>query len=110
MGLLNDNIQQQLRELFAGLDAPVKLVVFTQGEGGALECSMCADTRSLIEEVAALSPKLAVEVRDFVGDAEIAAAYGVDKLPAVAIVRGGPEPVDYGIRLTAFHPATSSPR
>ena len=47
----------------------------------------------------ALSAKLSVEVHDLVADAEIAAAYGVDKIPAVAIVRGGEEPKDYGIRL-----------
>ena len=96
---LNDDIQQQLRDTFAALDAPVKLVVFTQGEGGALECGMCADTRQLAEEVAALSPLLSVEVRDFVKDAEVAEQYGIDKIPAMAIVRGGDEPQDYGIRL-----------
>ncbi len=96
---LNDDIQQQLRDAFADLDAPVKLVVFTQGEGGALECAMCADTRQLAEEVAALSPLLSVEVRDFVQDAEVAEQYGIDKIPAMAIVRGGDEPQDYGIRL-----------
>lgn len=69
---LNDDIQQQLRDTFAALAAPVKLVVFTQGEGGALECAMCADTRQLAEEVSALSPLLSVEVRDFVKDAEVA--------------------------------------
>jgi glutaredoxin-like protein len=99
MGLLNEDIQAQVRELFDGLDAPVRLVVFTQGEGGALECEMCADTRALVAEVAALSPKLTVEVRDFVGDAEVVETYGIDKVPAVAIVRDGPAPVDYGIRL-----------
>jgi glutaredoxin-like protein len=99
MGLLNDDIRQQVSELLAAMDSPVKLVVFTQGEGGALECDMCTETRGLIEEVAALSPKLSVEIRDLVGDAEIAEAYGVDKLPAIAVVRSGPEPLDYGIRL-----------
>lgn len=99
MGLLNNDIQKQVRELLSELDVPVRLVVFTQGEGGALECEMCADTRELITEVAALSPKLSVEVRDFVGDAEIVETYGIDKVPAVAIVRDGPTPVDYGIRL-----------
>lgn len=96
---LNDSIQQQLRDAFATLEAPVKLVVFTQGEGGALECGMCADTRQLAEEVAAISPLLSVEVRDFVKDAEVAEQYGVDKIPAMAVVRGGEEPQDFGIRL-----------
>lgn len=96
---LNDDIRQQLRDSFAALDAPVKLVVFSQGEGGALECAMCGDTRQLAEEVAALSPLVSVEVRDFVKDAEVAEQYGIDKIPAMAIVRGGDTPLDYGIRL-----------
>lgn len=99
MSFLNADIQQQVREMFAGLDAPVNLVVFTQGEGGALECEMCRETRELLEEVASLSDKLSVEVHDFVADADVAAGYGVDKIPAVAIVRGGENTKDYGIRL-----------
>lgn len=99
MAILNDEIQNQVREALAELDAPVKLVVFTQGEGGALECAMCAETRSLIEEVAALSAKISVEIRDFVADSEVAETYGIDKIPAVAVVREGDAPADYGVRL-----------
>ena len=99
MAILNDDIQNQVREVLADLDAPVKLVVFTQGEGGALECAMCAETRGLIEEVAALSDKISVEIRDFVADSEVAETYGIDKIPAVAVVREGDAPADYGVRL-----------
>lgn len=99
MAILNDDIQNQVREALADLDAPVKLVVFTQGEGGALECAMCAETRGLIEEVAALSDKISVEIRDFVADSEVAETYGIDKIPAVAVVREGDAPADYGVRL-----------
>ncbi|HAJ35885.1 MAG TPA: glutaredoxin [Chloroflexi bacterium] len=99
MAILNDDIKQQVREVLSDLNAPVKLVVFTQGEGGAIECQMCAETRALIEEVAALSDKVSVEVRDFVKDSEVAEAYGIDKIPAVAVVREGDEPADFGIRL-----------
>ncbi len=99
MGFLNEDVQQQVREMFADLSAPVKLVVFTQGEGGAVECEMCRETRELAEEVASLAEQISVEVHDFVGDAETVAAYGIDKIPALAIVRGGEEAKDYGIRL-----------
>jgi glutaredoxin-like protein len=98
MSFLNADIQKQVREMFGDLEAPVNLVVFTQGEG-AVECEMCRETRELLEEVASLSAKLSVEVHDLVADAEIAAGYGIDKIPAVAVVRGGAEPKDYGIRL-----------
>jgi glutaredoxin-like protein len=93
------DIQNQVREVFQVIKGPVKLVMFTQGEGGALECSMCKETRQLIEDVAGLSDKIEFELYDLVKDAEIAAHYGIEKLPAVAILAGGEQPKDYGIRL-----------
>jgi glutaredoxin-like protein len=94
MALLNEAIQKQVRQVFNQIKNPVRLLVFTQGEGGALECQMCQDNRQLIEEVAALSDKVSVEIYDFVGDAKIAEQHGVDKIPAVVIV--GEK--DYGVR------------
>lgn len=99
MALLNSEVQQQVREALTGMAAPVKLFMFTQGGNGTLECDFCAETRQLVEEVAALSDKITLEVRDLVADAELAEAYRVDKIPALAILGGGPEPKDYGIRL-----------
>jgi len=77
-------------ELSSKLQNPVKLVVFTQ----EYECPYCVQTRSLIEELASLSDKIGVEVYDFVANADKAKAYGVDKVPAVAIVGGK----DFGLR------------
>jgi glutaredoxin-like protein len=99
MSLLNDSIQKQVREMFAKIEAPVKLLMFTQGEGGALECDMCADTRQLVTEIAELSEKLRVEVHDFVADSALAQEYKIDKIPAVAILPDDPQPKDYGVRL-----------
>jgi len=83
--------KKHLQEELAGkLQNPVKLVVFTQ----EYECPFCMQTRSLIEELAGLSDKINVEVYDFVADADKAKAYGVDKVPAVAVV--GVK--DYGLR------------
>jgi len=77
-------------ELASKLVNPVRLVVFTQ----EYECPYCAQARGLIEELAGLSDKIGVEVYDFVADSGKARAYGVDKVPAVAIV--GEK--DYGVR------------
>ncbi|MEW6568358.1 MAG: hypothetical protein AB1449_09385 [Chloroflexota bacterium] len=41
---------------------------------------------------------MALQVRDFVADAALAEAYGIDKIPALAIRRDGPRPKDIGIR------------
>jgi glutaredoxin-like protein len=94
MALLNANIQKQVQQVFKGLENPVRLLLFTQGDGGALECQMCQDTRLLIEEVAALSDKISLEIYDFVADAKLAEQHGVDKIPALVIA--GEK--DYGVR------------
>lgn len=94
MALLDANIQKQVRQVFASIQNPVRLLMFTQGEGGALECQMCHDTRQLVEEVAALSDKISIDVYDFVGDEKLAQELGVDKIPAVVIA--GEK--DYGVR------------
>lgn len=100
MAILNEPIQGQIRKAFENLHEPVKLIMFTQANDGAssIECEMCADRRGLIEEVAALSDKISVEVLDFVADQAIAEQFKVDKIPAVAIL-GGDDAKDYGIRL-----------
>jgi len=95
MGLLNDDIRQQVRDEFDKLSHPVKLVMFTQ----AMECQYCSETRELVEEVADLSDKIGLEVYDFVADEEIVEQYDIDKIPAVAIVADGEDAKDYGIRL-----------
>lgn len=99
MALLNDKIKDQLRPLLDELEQPVQILLFTQGEGNAIECSTCIETRQLVEEVAELSDKIEVDIRDLVGDAALAEEHGIDKIPAVAILQDGERPKDFGIRL-----------
>ena len=99
MSILPVEIQKQVKEVFQGLEGLVKLVMFTQGEGDAIECDMCKDTRQLVEEVAGLSDNIEFQVYDLVKDAKEAAKYNIVKIPAVAVVSGGDQPKDYGIRL-----------
>ncbi|MBI5566205.1 MAG: thioredoxin family protein [Chloroflexi bacterium] len=104
MSLLNSELQEQVRQALAAMTGPVKVVLFTQGADnapgvGALECDYCTEARQLIEEVAALSDRIALEVRDLMADAPLAAHYHIDKIPALAILADGPAPKDYGIRL-----------
>ena len=94
MSLLSEKDRQHLKNEFTGLLHPVDLVVFSQ----ETECQFCRDTRQIAEEVAALSDLITLKLYDFVQDAEIAQAYGVDKIPAVILVQGGETPKDYGIR------------
>lgn len=71
---------------------PVRLLYFTQSQA----CGACAGQRGLLEELAALSDKLTLEVSDFVADADKAHAYGVDKVPATVV------PIDGGRGLRFF--------
>lgn len=82
MGLFDDRIQGQIRQRLAAMREPVTLVFFTQ----ELECESCREAHQLLEELAALSDKLKVEVYDFILDKEKVAAFGVDKVPATVIV------------------------
>jgi len=68
----------------------VKLINFTQ----TFECDTCHDTRVLLEELCAISDKLSLEVLNFTLDKEKAAAYRIDKIPAI-VIEGER---DYGIR------------
>jgi glutaredoxin-like protein len=91
MPLLNEQIRKEVGAMLADVKNPVTFKVFTQ----EFECQYCTETRELVSEVAALSPKLSVEVYDFVKDKAVADGLGIDKIPAVAIVGAK----DYGIRL-----------
>ena len=92
MSLIPDDKKELLRnELNEKMENPVKIVMFTQ----ELECRFCSDTRQLIQEFATLNDKITVEIYDFVTDADKVKEYGVDKIPALAII--GKK--DYGVRI-----------
>ncbi len=90
MALLDDNIKQQVKGTLGDLPNPVSLVMFTQ----EFECQFCRETRQLVEEVADVSDQISTTVYDFVADKEKAEEYGIDKIPAVAVI--GEK--DYGLR------------
>ncbi|HHL73051.1 MAG TPA: glutaredoxin [Bacteroidetes bacterium] len=91
MAILKEQDRQEVEKMFADLPNPVKLLMFTQ----SLECQYCSETRELLEEVAATSDKISLEVLNFVNDKDIAEKYGIDKIPATVIMNEK----DYGIRL-----------
>ncbi len=99
MPIIPLEIQNQVRDVFQALEGPVKLVMFTRSEGDATECSLCKETQELLEDVASLSDKIEVQVYDLVKDAKVAAEYNIEKIPAIAVVGGGNQPQDHGIRL-----------
>ncbi len=96
MPLISEKDAEFLRNEFeTNMVNPVKLVMFTQ----AIECQYCTETRQIVEEIAALSDKITAEIYNFVTDKATAELYGIDKIPAIAIIRmEDGEEKDYGIR------------
>jgi glutaredoxin-like protein len=92
MSMIGEKDRKTVKDRLAKLMKPVKAVVFTQ----EMECQFCSETRELMQELAVLTDKLKVEVRDFVGDAAEAKRLGVDKIPAIALLGEGDK--DYGVR------------
>jgi|SRR5581483_908124 glutaredoxin-like protein len=90
MAFLKAKDRQALEQEFQTLTQPVKLILFTQ----ELNCEMCRETKNLLQEVAALSDKLTLEVYNVHTDKERAQGFGVDKTPAIVVMNGK----DYGIR------------
>jgi glutaredoxin-like protein len=82
MAILNEHVRQELQKRLGQLSERVRLVVFTQ----EFECRSCQSSRELMEELVSLSEKLSLEVYDFVEDQEKASQYGIDKIPAVAVM------------------------
>ena len=82
MALLREKDVETLKKRFENLDKAVKIVNFTQ----ELECQYCRETRGLLEEVAALSDKINLEVYNFQIDKGKAAEFKVDKIPATVVM------------------------
>jgi len=89
MGFLSAANQAEVKQLFEGLTGDVRLIYFTQRESPLFipghECETCKDTRTLLEEVAALSDKIKLEVHDFVAESQLARDYAIDRIPALVI-------------------------
>lgn len=93
--LFNESVESQLKELFGKLTGNVRLTLFTSEKN----CEYCADTSSLLAEVAGLSPKITLDVMDIDKKSDEAHKFYVDKAPGLMIAgEESGELVDYGIR------------
>ena len=81
MALLSPSDQQTLRAEFARMTRPVRLLLFTQTIG----CETCVQARQIVDELPPLSDKIGVEEINLVLGAEQAAAYGIDRVPSIAL-------------------------
>jgi len=81
MPLLSPADQDKLRTAFDEMTSPVRVLFFTQ----TLDCETCVQTRQILDELPPLSDRITIDEVNFVLDADRAKAYGIDRVPAVAL-------------------------
>jgi alkyl hydroperoxide reductase subunit AhpF len=83
MSLLAPADQEKLRESFEEMSVPVRVLFFTQ----TLDCEQCLLTRQILDELPPLSDKIAIEEVNFILEKDKAAQYGIDRVPALVLLR-----------------------
>lgn len=86
MSLLSEPDRRLVSERFAVLQTPVQLLFFTQ-TFGAPESALAA--RQILDEVASLHDLITVEEVNFILDKDRAAQFGIEQIPAIALLRDG---------------------
>lgn len=89
--MIDEDTIKKGKELLGELINPVTLVTFTQD----IECELCHQNVELVRDMSRIDRKIGHEVFDFEKDSDQRERYGIDKIPAIAIVDGKK---DYGIR------------
>lgn len=91
MGLISESDQQMIRKHFdENFTGDVEIVMFTERESpiivpGKQPCETCDQTEELLNEVASLTDKLAVNVHEISSAKDEAASYGIDRVPAFVV-------------------------
>ena len=86
MSLLSERDRQTVQSHLAGLTHDVTLLFFTQTIA-APETALIA--RQVVDEVAGLSDRVSVEEVNLILDREKSAQYGIDRIPAIVLLRDG---------------------
>jgi glutaredoxin-like protein len=92
VALLSEQDRQTVARHLTAITHPVRILFFTQTIG-APDTVLVA--RQVLDDVVSLSDQITLEEVNFVLDKERAAAFGVDGIPAIALLRGDD---DTGIR------------
>src|SRR5262249_42609661 len=93
MPFLSSENQSEIKKIFADLSGEVRLLFFTQRDSPLIipgqDCPTCKDTRTLLEEVVALSDKLHLEIHEIPTDSDVAREHGIDRVPALVMTADG---------------------
>lgn len=91
MELMDEETAKKVRESLDTMVDPVHVIIFVNDK----DCQYCGDTISIVKEVSGLSERLTYEVKG----PEEAKSRGIDKYPALIVMKGTPEQHTYtGVR------------
>lgn len=97
--LLSEQVMSQIRQSFEEMKEPVQILFF----GSEEHCEYCADTRQLLEEVAAIDEKISLNIYDFKDHADMAVKFNVDRVPAIVIAaKDGDQITNLGIQYSGI--------
>ncbi|HNS06246.1 MAG TPA: thioredoxin family protein [Candidatus Saccharicenans sp.] len=94
MEMLNEEVRDFTRKKFEEeLVNPVELIFFMEeksplivpGQPDSTDCQYCPEIKQLLEELSKLSDKIKLTVYDFKKDADRAAEFHLDRIPAIII-------------------------
>lgn len=80
--LLNEDLQNQIREFLSNMDKQVTFVLFTKEK----DCETCEQTRMLLHEISELSEKITFVEKDLIKDNKEAEKYSVTLAPSFVIL------------------------
>ncbi|HTK28802.1 MAG TPA: hypothetical protein VL309_04590 [Vicinamibacterales bacterium] len=81
-GLISPGDEQKLRDAFAEMTRNVRLLFVTQ----TLGCETCLQTRQILDELPALSDRIAVEEVNLILEGDRARELGIDRAPGIAVL------------------------
>jgi len=80
--MLNNELQGQLKEVFEQLAGEVTIALFTDGGN----CETCGETKSFMEELVELSPKLSLKNYTTKDNSDLASEYNVTMVPSIVLL------------------------
>lgn len=97
--LLNEQVVSQISQTFEQMKEPVQILFF----GSQDNCEYCTDTLQLLEEVAGIDEKVSLDFYDIKENADMAAKFNVERVPAIVIAgKDGDQVTDFGIQYSGI--------
>ena len=98
--MIPENVLAALRQRFDALRAPVTIDYFQQSASGLVvpgaaprdPCPACGPTRETLEDLVGVSQKLRLVTHEFHAEAQLVERWGVERVPAILLRRGGGAP------------------